>query len=233
MRLPLDEITRSMVVARHGQLAQIPVGANHMFRALRSIWNHARRTHDLQEAPTVAIEWYPEEPDGRIIGDLTAWRRAVDGLENPIHSACYRLLLFTGLRKSEAFALRWRDVHPDRIHLPMTKNGRAFDLPIVDVHHEILEPLRSLSREWVFPAPKSRSGHLECPARIDWSPHAHRRTFATVAMEAGVLEEVVGRLLNHTPISITGHRYVRPSLDALRPAMQTICSELSNRVTSD
>jgi hypothetical protein len=56
MRLPLDEITRSMVVARHGQLARIPVGANHMFRALRSIWNHARRTHDLPEAPIVAIE---------------------------------------------------------------------------------------------------------------------------------------------------------------------------------
>lgn len=230
MRLPLDEITRSMVVARHGQLAQIPVGANHMFRALRSIWNHARRTHDLPEAPTVAIEWYPEEPDGRIIGDLNAWRRAVDGLENPIHSACYRLLLFTGFRKSEAFALRWRDVHPDRINLPMTKNGRAFDLPIVDAHHEILEPIRSLSREWVFPAPKSRSGHLECPTRIDWSPHAHRRTFATVAMEAGILEEMVGRLLNHTPISITGHRYVRPSLEALRPAMETICAEMTERI---
>jgi hypothetical protein len=52
-------------------------------------------------------------------------------------------------------------------------------------------------------------------------------------MEPGVLEEVVGRVLNHTPISITGHRYVRPTLDALRPAMQTICSELSNRMTSD
>jgi hypothetical protein len=49
-------------------------------------------------------------------------------------------------------------------------------------------------------------------------------------MEAGVIEEIVGRLLNHTPLSITGHRYVRPSLDALRPAMETICTELSARV---
>jgi integrase len=58
----------------------------------------------------------------------------------------------------------------------------------------------------------------------------HRRTFATVAMEAGVLEEIVGRLLNHTPLSITGQRYTRPSLDALRPSMEIACDELLNRV---
>jgi hypothetical protein len=58
----------------------------------------------------------------------------------------------------------------------------------------------------------------------------HRRIFATVAMEAGVLEEIVGRLLNHTPLSITGQRYVRPSLDALRPSMEIVCQELSKRL---
>jgi integrase len=120
-------------------------------------------------------------------------------------------------------------VHADRIHLPITKNGRPFDLPIVAVHREILEPMRSLGREWVFPARKSRSGHLQCPKRIEWSPHAHRRTFATVSMVAGILEQIVGRLLDHTPILITGQRYARPSLDALRPAMQTVCHELCSR----
>lgn len=45
----------------------------------------------------------------------------------------------------------------------------------------------------------------------------HRRTFATVAIEAGVLEEIVGRLLYRTPLSITGQRY-RESLKNLTPA---------------
>lgn len=228
-RLPLDQITRGMVVARHSEMRATPSAANHTLRNFRSVWNHARRVHDLPEAPTLAIEWYPEEPDGRIIPDLREWRRVVDNLENPIHAAYYRLLLFTGLRKSEALGLCWRDVSAERIHLPITKNGRSFDLPIVDAHQEILEPMRSLGREWVFPAPKSGAGHLQCPKRLEWSPHAHRRTFATVAMEAGVLEEIVGRLLNHTPVSITGQRYTRPSLDALRPAMATICSTLAER----
>ena len=92
-----------------------------------------------------------------------------------------------------------------------------------------LVPLKPLSRQWVFPSPKSATGHITGPERIEWSPHTHRRTFATVAMEAGVLEEVVGRLLNHTPLSITGQRYTLPSLEALRPAMETVCDELIRR----
>ena len=59
---------------------------------------------------------------------------------------------------------------------------------------------------------------------------ASRRTFATVAMEAGILEGIAGRLLSHTPLSITGQRYARPSLDALRPAMQVICDALEKRI---
>ena len=229
LKLPLDEITKKMVVERHRALGERPSTANHTLKYFRTVWNHARRTADLTESPTVAIEWYVEEPNGAIIDDLVEWRRAVGVLQNPIHAAFYQLLLFTGFRKTEALTLEWRNVHEDRIHLPMTKNGRSFDLPILQLHHEILAPVRGLSRKWVFPSPKRSDGRLSNPQRLSWSMHAHRRTFATVAVEAGVLEEVVGRLLNHTPHSITGQRYVRPSLDALRPAMTVICNELSKR----
>ena len=229
LRLPLDEITKTMVVRRHQDMAKTPSGANHVLKTFRAIYNHARRTHDLPECPTMAIEWFEEEPDGRIIEDLRDWRQTIDGLENPIHQALYELLLFTGVRKTEAFTLEWSNIHEDRIHLPMTKNGRSFDLPILQLHHEILAPLRGLSRQWVFPSPKSQKGHITGPPRLKYNPHMHRRTFATVAMEAGVLEEVVGRLLNHTQLSITGQRYARPSLDALRPSMDTVCQELMKR----
>ena len=61
---------------------------------------------------------------------------------------------------------------------------------------------------------------------------------ATIALEAllgdnvGLLEEIVGRFLNHTPLSITGKRNTRPSLDALRPSMEIACTELSRRKSS-
>lgn len=229
LRLPLDEISKPMVVDRHRAMAGKPSGANHLLKNFRTIWNHARRIHDLPESPTMAIEWYEERPSGTIIENLITWRQKIDALDNPIHRVFFEWLLFTGLRKSEAFSMEWKDVHEHHIHLPMTKNGRSFDLPILQIHHEILAPLRGLSRTWVFPSPKSTVGHITNPSRIPWSPHAHRRTFATVAMEAGVLEEIVGRLLNHTPLSITGQRYMKPSLDALRPSMESVCNELSDR----
>ena len=56
MRLPLDEITKSMVVDRHRSLAATPSTANHVLKYFRSVWNHARRVHDLQESPTMAVE---------------------------------------------------------------------------------------------------------------------------------------------------------------------------------
>ena len=157
------------------------------------------------------------------------WRDTVDALPNPIHQVFYEFILATGLRKSEAFALEWKNVHEDWIHVPKTKNGRAFDLPIVALHLYILKPVRGLNKTWVFPSTKSEKGYIGRPVRLHWSPHAHRRTFSTVAMEAGVLEEVVGRLLNHTPKSITGQRYTKPSLNALRPAMDTVIAELVAR----
>lgn len=229
LRLRLDEISKSMVVERHRSMAAAPSAANHVLKYFGTVWNHARRTHDLPESPTMAIEWYEEIPDGRIIESLSQWRDTVEALDNPIHTAFFKLLLFTGFRKTEAFTLEWSNVQADRIHLPMTKNGRSFDLPILEIHHEILEPLRGLSDRWVFPSPKSETGHITGPPRLNWSPHAHRRTFATVAVEAGVLEEIVGRLLNHTPMSITGQRYALPSLEALRPSMEKVCGELTAR----
>lgn len=230
LRLPLDEITKSMVVDRHRSLAATPSGANHLLKYFRTVWNHSRRVYDLPECPTMAIEWYEERPDGSTIENLVVWKNKVRALPNPIHSVFYEFLLFTGFRKSEAFTLEWKNVHADHIHLPMTKNGRSFNFPILQIHHEILAPLKGLSRQWVFPSPKGPSGHLGAPTRLEWSPHSHRRTFATVAMEAGVLEEIVGRLLNHTPMSITGQRYTLPSLDALRPAVEVVCAELQKRI---
>ncbi len=229
MHLPLDEITKAMVVRRHAELGKTPSAANHLLRNFRTVYNHARRTHDLPETPPVAIEWYEEAPDAQRIDDLALWRDTVDALDNPVHRVFYELLLFTGLRKSEALTLEWAQVQDDRIHLPMTKNGRAFDLPILPLHHAILGPLRPLHARWVFPSPRGPENRLTSPARLPWSPHAHRRSFATVAVEAGVLEEVVGRLLNHAPLSITGQRYAKPSPAALRPAMEVACAELARR----
>ena len=92
LRLPLDEISKRMVVERHASLRDRPSAANHLLKCFGTVWNHARRVHDLPECPTMAIEWYVERADGRIIDDLKDWRKTIDGLHNPIHKVFYELI---------------------------------------------------------------------------------------------------------------------------------------------
>lgn len=90
----------------------------------------------------------------------------------------------------------------------------------------VLALLRPLSRGWVLPSPKSEISHITLTERLKYNPHKHRRTFATVAMGAGVFGEVVGRLINHTPLLITGQRYPRPSQEPLRPSIKVAREEI-------
>ena len=83
----------------------------------------------------------------------------------------------------------------------------------------------------MFPG-RGASGHVVAwdHSEVPGTLHSLRHTFATVAVEAGIPEEVVGRLLNHASKTITGQRYVKPKLDFLRAAMEIIVAELERRL---
>jgi integrase len=138
--------------------------------------------------------------------------------------------VYPGLRRSEIENLEW-DRIDDAIHLPTNKSGREFWLPLVEEHHRTLDPMRGLDGRWVFPA-DSKSGHIVAwdHGHVPGTLHSLRHTFATVAVEAGIPEEVVGRLLNHASKTITGQRYVRPNLDFMRSAMKIATDELMRRL---
>jgi hypothetical protein len=125
LRVPLDEITKADCVKAHAAASETGgAGANHVLRSFRSIYNHARRTHDLPESPTIAIEWNAEAPSMKIIDDLDQWKSEVAALKNPVHQAYYRFLLFTGLRREEARSLRWDQVFDDHLHLGQRYESR-------------------------------------------------------------------------------------------------------------
>ena len=135
LQTPLDEITKAMCVSSHSCIAQTGErGANHVLKSFRSTYSHTRRTIDLAECPTMAIEWYEEQASMKIVDDLDAWREDVHNLPNDVHRAVYRFLLLTGLRREKALSLRWDQIHETHLHLPETKNGRAFDLPLLPEH---------------------------------------------------------------------------------------------------
>lgn len=244
LNIPLNEINRAMCAKAHARISVGTMGtdklgrktkvggqraANHTLKSFRSIYNHALRTHEMSVCPTIAIEWHDEEPPKTIIDDFDTWKAEVGALINPVHSAYYRFLLLTGLRRDEARTLRWDQIQDDHLHLPTTKNGRAFNLPLLDVHHEIIEPLRIYRSDFVFHG-KRQALHLKEPARISWSPHTHRRTFATVAENDARLEEsIVGHLLNHTPTTVTGRRYISVDHERLREPMGEVVSAFKRR----
>jgi integrase len=212
-----------------------PTAANQILQALNTVWSYAKRQDpSLPDPPTNGMEWYPEAKTlNAPIRDLVAWREAVEQIDNPIHRKAYLFALFTGLRRSEIENLEW-DRTDDAIHLPTTKSGREFWLPLVEEHHRLLDPVRGLDDRWVFPA-DSKSGHIVAwdHDHVPGTLHSLRHTFATVAVEAGIPEEVVGRLLNHASKTITGQRYVRPNLDFMRSAMQIATNELRRRLQYD
>ncbi len=80
--------------------------------------------------------------------------------------------LFTGLRRSEIENLEWDRVD-DAIHLPTTKSSREFWLPLVEIYHRLLDPVRDLDPRWVFPA-DSKSGHI-----VAWDHDHVPGTFAS------------------------------------------------------
>ena len=211
--------------------------ANHTLKSFRTVWNHASdkmMEEVLKPCPTKALDFHPEEPAKEIIEDLFEWRAQVDQID-PMHRAIYMLALTTGMRRDECLSLTWDQIEPDRIHLPETKNGRAFDIPLEDRHHDILALCRLGTGEpfhghWVFPSPKG-ANYLKAPQKIMVHDRAatlqmHRRTFATCGKDAGLNEYEVGLLLNHTHTSVTSRHYIRTDVETRRPLMQKLLAAL-------
>jgi integrase len=211
--------------------------ANHVMQSFRTIWNHAAHRMmdgDLKECPTSALELHSEETETQVIEPLSEWAEQVARLD-PIPRAAYRLLLTTGMRKTEALSLRWEQVHADRIHLPMTKNGRAFDVPLEPEHRAILNLCRlgdgsPYHPTWVFPTSRGE-GYLKVPPAIKVGGRVatlqmHRATFATWGEKAGLAPWQVGRLLNHTLPGVTASNYIRSEIEHYRPFMRNVLDAL-------
>jgi integrase len=238
-------ITKRDVRAWHTEWGKSgPSAANHAGRLLRTVYNYAARFADhLPANPCTAIEWFPERELRRVIAaeDVSAWWSKVEAIENPVRRAYWKVILFTGLRKSDAASMRWSEVDERGIHRPNPKGGRtrAFTLPMTSELKAILTEARIAATlvdpksDWVFPA-ASRTGHLmEATEKTfpDVKPHALRRTYATACIEAGIDPYTVKMLLNHTPDKgdVTA-RYVQPSADHAARAAQIVASHIGRLV---
>lgn len=249
--LPLKSITAEMVEARHRAIAGEVTGsgggtttANAALRLLRILWNHvADDTPDMPPNPVRRLrkQWYAERRrDGMVRADeMPAFYDAVMKLSSPTARDYLLLLLFTGMRKTEAATLRWSDIdfasRIIRVPAASTEAGRKLDLPMSDFVFDLLSARGAIGRgEFVFPS--GRGDHISGSMHpltqvaeatgISVTHHDLRRTFLTVAESTDISVMVLKALVNHSLGRDVTSGYVQMNSERLREPAQRV----SNRI---
>ena len=158
------------------------------------------------------------------------------------------LMLMFGCRKRELLDAKWVDFDLERRnwHIPMSKNGKARNIPISSQALELLQKLPTWEGcPFVVPNPETKKpfGNLYCSwntARIraglpEVRMHDLRHSFASNLVNAGQSIYVVSKLLGHSQIKTTA-RYshlsdatLMSAVDAAAMAINKNCLPLQQK----
>lgn len=232
--LPLANLSRSMVRARHQELSETrgKITANHMMRDLRAAYNLALRVIDnpdlIPDNPVKAVTFNKERRKNAVImpDDLADWWQRIQGLPNPLRRAMHELGLFSGLRPGTLVSLRraWIRLSDSAISIPKMKSGRSFDLPLSAHMGVIIGRALAIGdvlyagSDWLFPtrATKDDAKHGikkgDVIATQVWrekslpseTGHLLRHTYRTIAQREQIDKIEARLLLDHTVPGIDG-----------------------------
>jgi len=108
---PVESITSEMVEQWIAGVTLAPASRMKSLLVMSGIFRRARRVYKLPTNPVVDVERPPQRPNGDIDvftpEEVWALVRAADSEQD---AAIYLTAAFTGLRRGELVALRWRDV---------------------------------------------------------------------------------------------------------------------------
>lgn len=137
-----------------------------------------------------------------------------------------QLIMLTGCRVQEIARLtpeQWDPVEK-LLSWPETKNGAPHTLPVCDLAVGILNELASDSGQWLVPAEKDPSRHVSHGTlySVIWRERDNigvpaftnrdlRRTWKTLAGQAGLPKEIRDRLQNHSMQGVSATHYDRYS----------------------
>lgn len=255
---PLMAITKTMVAKRHRDLGETrgEAYANGSLRFLRSVFNFAAASYEdgtghalIPENPVSVLSqtraWYRSERRRTVIKvyELPVWYRAVNALRsgngNGADVADYlELLLFTGLRKSEALKLKWDDVdlRAGTLTVADPKNHEPLVLPLSDHLHALLTRRQYQAvNDYVFPGrdgmsylvePKRQIAHVIATSGVSFTLHDLRRTFITVAESLDIQFYTIKRLINHKMTNDVTAGYIISDVERLRGPVNKITDYL-------
>ena len=227
---PLADITKDMVQLRHSALGKhSKARANNAMRVLRAVFNHAISNYqDNQGNPVILSNpvdrlnqthaWYKVDRRQTLIKahELADWFAATLQLNNETTRHYLYLMLFTGLRRSEASRIQWTDVdfEDKTLTINETINHQVHVLPLSDYLYELLKKRSdNINSPYVFPS-VSECGYLTEPrtavkrvselSGISFTLHDLRRTFIAIAESLDIPGDALKRLLNENdPYQLT------------------------------
>ena len=246
---PLDKVGHGDVESIHSSLVAQRYVANRVVAVISSIMSHAER-HELRPRnsnPCRGLERFREGTRKRPLSptelaQLWGYLKEIEATENPYIVAALRLLLLTGMRKSEVLNLLWTDVDLESgiIKLRDAKTGprdvvlsgaaiallaalpRQADNPHVICGHRHGARLINLNDPW--DAIRKKLGFPE--VRL----HDLRHTVATMLAHRAPLI-VVRDALGHQVIETTSG-YSHTANDAVRTAVNELAREISGGLLS-
>jgi len=254
MDRPVTEITEEKILKRYSLIGERTghTSANCVRRTLSAMLGYGMAGHKLFDKNPVRIiaetkaAYRENRRDGHLKPhQLKPWHEAVARLHNSTYAHYLQLVLFTGLRKTEALSLRWSQIDFNHRSLKIleTKNGDPLTLPMSDFVYDLLKQRRELvpGSLYVFPT-CSGKGHLADPKKgvaavveatsIPFQIHDLRRTFASIASSLDISVYSIKALLNHRNTDITGS-YVIRDVERLRQPMQQIATYIQQQITAE
>ena len=213
------DITRADVVDLLHRIASGGAGVmgNRVLACVRKVYNYGIKNGHVEANPAYMVDAPAAETSRERVYTENELRRLWPAFgERGLAGSVFKFCLITGQRLSEVRGLPWDEIEGDLWTLPgaRTKNRRIHIVPLSDMALELLEPLRLLDSEWVFPSPRKKEKPLthtdkamaavrEISGVKDYITHDLRRTMTTGLTALGFPKPDVGRLLNHTETGVT------------------------------
>lgn len=222
-----DEISR--LHAKIGKESGI-YQANRILERIRGIFNKAIEWGWHGINPATGIKKFKEKARDRFLSaeEMPKFFKALEMEENETARDFFKVLLLTGVRKSNALAMRWEEISfkEKTWRIPETKNGEPLTIPLNgNVVILLKERLKNNESEWVFPG-DGKTGHLNDPKKAwkrllnradlkDLRMHDLRRTFGSWQAALGANGYIIGKSLGHKSQQATAI-YARLNLDPVR-----------------
>lgn len=245
-QLRIDMLTTREVLQFHNALneSRSPGTANRYLSLISRMYNLAAQWEIYEGNPARRVKKFQENnARQRFLSkeEVARFLEHVEHVNNPSIRNGLKLLLFSGMRKSEVFQLRWTSVNRDAgtLYLPETKSGKPRFVVLNSLARQIIEEMwdaRVNAHPFVFPG-RGPSVPVINPHKNFWQicrnakleglrMHDLRHSFASLAVNAGTSLYDVQKLLGHTTPLMT-QRYAHLEDASVRRASELVAQQIS------